>query len=107
MDSQRQKGGGAKSSRCSGWARRGGGGGGGGGSSRSIGAEGNTGAGGDAGGQEGPWHAEEDPWAGHGLRVPDERNNHYFVRGMGEFVFEHLHEAESAGLSSHKGGTLE
>ena len=47
-----------------------------------------AGAGGDGGGED------EDPWAGHGLRVPDERNNHYFVRGMDEFVFEHLHEAE-------------
>ena len=32
----------------------------------------------------------KDPWDGKGLCVPDERNNHYFVRGMQEFLFDHL-----------------
>ena len=35
-----------------------------------------------------------DPWAGRGLRVPEERNNHFFVRGMGEFLFAHLEGAD-------------
>ena len=33
-------------------------------------------------------------WAGRGLRVPEERNNHFFVRGMGEFLFAHLEGAD-------------
>jgi hypothetical protein len=26
--------------------------------------------------------------------VPEERNNHFFVRGMGEFLFAHLEGAD-------------
>ena len=40
--------------------------------------------------------ADEDPWAAHGLHVPEERNNHYFVRGMHEFAFDHLGEGDDA-----------
>ena len=40
-----------------------------------------------------PYSVAEDAWAGQGLCVPEERNNHYFVRGMDEFVFEHLPKA--------------
>ena len=29
--------------------------------------------------------ADADAWAGHGLQVPTSCDNHYFVRGMGEF----------------------
>ena len=33
-----------------------------------------------------------EPWAGRPLTVPEQRNNHFFVRGMGEFLFDHLTE---------------
>ncbi len=29
-------------------------------------------------------------WAAHGLVVPEARNNHFFVRGQEEFLFDHL-----------------
>ena len=38
----------------------------------------------------------EDAWDGWGLVVPDERNNHYFVRSMDEFLFDHLQLQEAS-----------
>ena len=49
-----------------------------------------------------PCSVAEDAWAGQGLCVPEERNNHYFVRGMDEFVFEHLPEATPTPTDDHE-----
>ena len=36
---------------------------------------------------------EDDAWAGMRLAVPQERNTHVFVKGMDEFLFDHIEQA--------------
>ena len=45
----------------------------------------------ELGGHEG---ADGDAWAGHQMSVPEERNNHFFVTSMDEFLFDHLKARE-------------